>query len=151
MLNIKVEIENIDKLKAIPQRFSTQGINELNNAVKQSVFDIHKEVLKEAPVNKNSGGGNLRQSFKTKFGRLWGEIFSNIKYAVYVHEGTRPHIIRAVNKRVLADRRAGVIFGKEVKHPGTLPNPFLKRAIENAKSKIESNFGNAIRKILKLK
>ena len=52
-------------------------------------------------------------------------------YSWWVHEGTQPHPIRAVNAQVLAFFWAngpdgpGTYFFREVMHPGTRPNKFL--------------------------
>lgn len=48
----------------------------------------------------------------------------------FINKGTRPHKIRARNASVLAN--ADTVFGKEVNHPGTAPNPFLRRAVSVA-------------------
>ncbi len=57
-------------------------------------------------------------------------------YAMYVVKGTRPHEIRPVNASVLAFEVGGrMIFTPLVRHPGTQPNPFMQRAVEDARSK----------------
>jgi len=55
------------------------------------------------------------------------EIVVAVPYAAYVSGGTKPHIIRVRNARVLTD---GVrFFGTSVRHPGTRPNNYLERAL----------------------
>ena len=81
-------------------------------------------------------GGNLQADIK-----VWDENISNFQievgnsnltpYAIFVHEGTKPHIIRPKNKRGLANKKTGAFFGKEVKHPGTKANPYLQKAVDN--------------------
>jgi hypothetical protein len=62
-------------------------------------------------------------------------------YAVYVVEGTAPHEIRPVNASVLAFEVAGrMVFTPLVRHPGTKPNPFMQRAVEDARSKVDEVF-----------
>jgi hypothetical protein len=62
-------------------------------------------------------------------------------YAVYVEKGTRPHEIRPVNASVLAFEVAGrMVFTPIVRHPGTKPNPFMQRAVEDARSKVDEVF-----------
>jgi len=56
------------------------------------------------------------------------EVSANTPYAGYVHEGTKPHIIRVKNASVLTD--GTTFFGPVVRHPGTRPNPFLSRALQ---------------------
>jgi hypothetical protein len=54
-----------------------------------------------------------------------------IGYSLFVHEGTSPHTIRAVNASVLAffwpngPNGADTYFFRSVNHPGTKPNRFF--------------------------
>ena len=57
---------------------------------------------------------------------------SNIKYARFVEEGTRPHIIRAKNKRALYWKGAKHPV-KSVRHPGSKAKPYLIPAFEKEK------------------
>ena len=50
-------------------------------------------------------------------------------YAIYVEEGTRPHIIRSKGDYPLRNRKTGQVFGPVVHHPGTHPQPFLRPAV----------------------
>jgi HK97 gp10 family phage protein len=61
-----------------------------------------------------------------------GLVGSTSDYAAYVHEGTRPHTIRPANGKafmviMINGRR---VYTNAVHHPGTKPNPFLRRAME---------------------
>jgi len=47
-------------------------------------------------------------------------------YALYHHEGTRPHEIRGKQGRLLSFRVGGKrVYAKSVRHPGTKGNPYL--------------------------
>lgn len=62
-------------------------------------------------------------------------------HAVYVVRGTAPHEIRPVNASVLAFQVGGkMVFTPLVRHPGTKPNPFMQRAVEDARSKVDEVF-----------
>jgi hypothetical protein len=63
-------------------------------------------------------------------------------YAIYVAKGTRPHTIRPVNGSVLAFEGSGgkMVFTRLIHHPGTKPNPFMQRAVEDARGKAEEVF-----------
>lgn len=150
-MNINVEIKGIEPLKDAFAKAPTQVINETSKAIQKSILQIQNESMKEAPVNKSFGGGNLRQNIRARMmTKLSGIIEALAPYSFWVHEGTAPHIIRAKNKSVLANVRTGQFFGKVVHHPGTKPNPFFTRAIRNSGSKIEDFFTTAIKNVLKI-
>jgi HK97 gp10 family phage protein len=85
-------------------------------------------------------------------GKLAGSIVKDVSegeasisalasYAVFVVNGTAPHEIRPVNASVLAfEAGGGVVFTRLVRHPGTKPNPFMQRAVESAREKVEETF-----------
>jgi HK97 gp10 family phage protein len=148
MIEMKVKIDGLDGfiqgLKECPQL----TINELNTAVSRSIGLLQNQTIKEAPVNKQSGGGNLRQSVHSRMtSRIAGEVNVDANYGVYVHEGTNPHEIRAVNKKVLANKRTGQFFGKVVHHPGTKANPFLQRAVEVVTPRVTDLFYKALENV----
>jgi len=61
-----------------------------------------------------------------------GRVGASAEYALAVHEGTRPHIIRAHGDGMLAFKGSGgrLVFRKQVMHPGTVGKPFLRRAAQ---------------------
>ena len=70
-----------------------------------------------------------------------GKVGAAASYAVDVELGTAPHEIRPVNGKVLAFQVAGkMVFTPVVHHPGTKANPFMRRAADLAKSKIDATF-----------
>lgn len=151
MVEISIKVPN---LKAIQATFNAAPLKmgkNLSKAVEQTITKVESTAKREAPVNKQTGGGNLRQSIKSRMlGVARGAVEVNAKYAVPVHEGSRPHIIRVRNKRVLANRRTGQIFGKRVKHPGTRPNKFLQRAVDKNKKTIDGYFIKAVQNVFKI-
>src|SRR5699024_3680263 len=64
--------------------------------------------------------------------------------AMYVHEGTKPHVIKPRRKKVLSWKGPeGRVFATAVNHPGTAPRPWLRLALEATAPKlgfvVESN------------
>lgn len=85
--------------------------------------------------------GKLRDSIVKRFVEefptgLGIRVVATAKYAVYVHEGTKAHIIAAKDAKALAffwangPRGPGLYFFKQVNHPGTWPHPFLREALQ---------------------
>lgn len=150
MIEIKAELKNAKQIEAALKRYPQASLSVFNTAIRKSVLTVQRETMKRAPVNKQSGGGNLRQSIKTSLYSLKGIVYAGAKYAIYVHEGTRPHTIRVKNKKVLANRRSGQFFGREVKHPGTRKRPFLLEAVNSTRRTIDGYFTRAMIDIIKM-
>lgn len=75
--------------------------------------------------------GKLSESIVKRFfdtpGTFSVAIAALQPYAVYVHEGTRPHIILPVKAQALRwyDASHNPVFASIVHHPGTKPHRFL--------------------------
>lgn len=108
--------------------------------------------------------GNLKkdiQVFGDKIQRLQISI-GNTKlapYAKFVHEGTKPHIIKAKKMKALANKKSSQVFGKKVNHPGTKANPYLHKAFSEymsgagfakAKERLAKNISDDITKDIKV-
>jgi hypothetical protein len=72
-----------------------------------------------------------------------GLVAANAPYAVAIEYGTAPHEIHPVNGGVLAFEVAGkMVFTPLVHHPGTRANPFMKRALDETRSEVDSVFAD---------
>lgn len=101
----------------------------MNTIYKKFLFRVGSEIANIAKEKAPYKTGNLKKDIKVISYSHKKAIVGNTKlapYARFVHEGTKPHIIKAKNKKVLASK--GKIFGKKVNHPGTKANPYLKNA-----------------------
>lgn len=114
---------------------NTQG-EKVKNEAKRLVG-----VSKPDPIRPGKPTGTLRNSIVKRNTSINGEpavlvgVFSGpaLRYAGFHHEGTQPHVIRAVRKPVLVFWAGGkVVRTKRVNHPGTRPNRFLVTALRNA-------------------
>ncbi|QRE81831.1 hypothetical protein F1734_17335 [Rhodococcus ruber] len=99
---------------------------------------LTRRIAAQAKMNVPVRTGNLGRSiqedpivFSGPF-RVTSGVTATASYAAAVHEGTRPHVIRARNARALAFPGAGgrTVFRRSVNHPGTRPRPFLRNAAE---------------------
>ncbi len=94
-----------------------------------------RQVLNRARVLAPVDTGRLRASIRIESRRTLTlrtiyTIGSDVHYAPYVNDGTRPHKIRPRTKKALKFRVGGkTVFAAAVNHPGTRPNPFLDRAL----------------------
>lgn len=161
-LAINVKIEGLDKIERAFSEAPARTVDEISKAIKKSVLTIERNAKREAPVNKGPGGGTLRQNIKSRMiTNMTGEVEAKAPYSLYVHEGTRPHLIRVIRARVLAtqarkapgwpvvSRKGYAIFGTKVKHPGTKSNPFLARGVEKSVKDMEKFFGEVLINVFK--
>lgn len=146
MASYSVHIEGLDQLEKAFARAPEITEKYLQKAINASAAEVSKNAVRGVVPWKT---GRLIQSFGEGivFGRLFAKIAPTVEYAVFVHEGTRPHVITA--------RPGSALFWpgaphpmKSVRHPGTKPNPFMPRIIEKAKPKVEDHFAEAVRLIL---
>lgn len=74
---------------------------------------------------------------------LVGVESSGVPYALYHHEGTRPHVILPKKGRylVFTSRSGALVFARKVNHPGTKPNPFLENAARQEGLKVRTFIG----------
>lgn len=106
----------------------------VNALAGKQMLEVARQVQARAKVLAPVNSGRLRGSIKIKRGiSLRGPkqtVYTNVEYAPYVENGTRPHVIRPRTKKALRFRVGGqfVIVAK-VNHPGTRAQPFLSRAV----------------------
>ena len=148
-MEIAIKIENLDKLKAAFMKAPSFATSEYGKAVERTALKIEGDAKRKAPVNKQSGGGNLRQLISSRMtGKASAVIESKAKYSAFVDQGTRPHIIRVRNKKVLANRRTNQIFGRVVKHPGTRKQPYFTDAVRGNESYLNNQLKDALQTVL---
>jgi HK97 gp10 family phage protein len=147
-MDISIKIKNLAQLKAAFQKAPAIATREFGTAIEKTAFKIEGEAKRNAPVNKQSGGGNLRQSISSRMiGKASAVVQSKAKYSAYVDQGTKPHIIRVKNARVLANRRTEQFFGKIVHHPGTRKQPYFTDALKSGEKFINNELTQAIQNI----
>lgn len=71
------------------------------------------------------------------------ETSGGVDYALYHHEGTRPHVILPRKGRylVFTSRSGALVFARKVNHPGTKANPFLENAARQEGLKVRTFIG----------
>lgn len=94
--------------------------------------------------------GNLTRSIKAETPHQTtngaeGAIVASAKYASFVEEGTRPHVIEARQAQALRFIWKGVLtYMRRVHHPGTKPAPFMGIAALKAERVLESRIEVAL-------
>lgn len=119
--------------------FESDGGNlgaQVNEILQRRMRSIIRQVAADARTNAPVDTGRLAQAIKedpiTSDGpfRVTGSVTSHAPYSVFVHEGTRPHVIRPRNASALRFKAGGeTVFASSVNHPGTRARPFLTNAV----------------------
>ena len=95
---IKIDSSDLNKFSVILRELPDEIKNDVRKVVKNSAFNIERNAKSSASVKT----GHLKRSISTKMGDMEATIHtSNLKYAPMVEFGTRPHIIKAKNKKAL--------------------------------------------------
>ena len=146
MMNIKVEYEDFKKFQVKVQNKSSKINTQIATEIKKSTFKISRDAKNNLASNGSVVTGNLRRGIGTNISQTQGEVHtSNIKYAIYVEKGTKPHIIKPKNKKMLYWKCASHPV-KLVNHPGSQAKPYLIPAFEKQKPE----FIKALQKVVKL-
>ena len=133
---IKINTDELNKFSVEVVKLSDEVEKDVKKVVKNSAFNIQKNAMSNLTKNKSVDTGHLRRGVSTDIKGLGATIHtSNIKYARGVEEGTRPHTIRAKNKKALYWKGAKHPV-KSVRHPGSRAKPFLIPAFEKEKEVI---------------
>ena len=133
---IKFDTSEIDKF-VIDLKDTSENIrSDVQKVLKKSGFNIEARAKRNITNNGSVKTGHLRRGVTTDIGNMEVTVHtSNIKYARGVEEGTRPHTIRAKNKKALYWKGAKHPV-KSVRHPGSRAKPFLIPAFEKEKEVI---------------
>ncbi|WP_169976128.1 HK97 gp10 family phage protein [Campylobacter sp. RM16191] len=134
-----------------------------NTHLKNFIFRVGSGIANRAKIIAPIDTGNLKkdiQVFDDNINNFEVEI-GNTKlapYAKFVHEGTKPHVIKVKKMKALANKKTGQIFGKKVNHPGIKANPYLLNAaddflgsleFEKAKDRLAKDVENEVLKDIK--
>ena len=130
---IKINADELNKFSVEIPKLYEKNEALVRKTVKNSAFNIQKNAKSNLTKNKSVDTGHLRRGISTDIKGLGATIHtSNIKYARGVEEGTRPHTIRAKNKKALYWKGAKHPV-KQVNHPGSRAKPYLIPAFEKEK------------------
>ena len=142
---IKVDTSEINKF-VIDLKDTSENIrSDIQKVLKKSGFNIEARAKRNISNNGSVKTGHLRRGITTDVGNMEVTVHtSNIKYARGVEEGTRPHTIKAKNKKALYWKGAKHPV-KSVRHPGSKAKPFLIPAFEKEKEVIIKDLEKVIK------
>jgi len=108
----------------------------IQDASRRELGEASRQAVNRAKVLAPVDTGRLRASIRVEARRTLTlrsryTIGSDVYYAPFVNDGTRPHIIRPRRPGGTLRFTVGgrVVYAKVVHHPGTRARPFLDRAL----------------------
>lgn len=132
MIEVKVKTSGL-KIEAL----------NLKPAISRLISELSEYTEKTMQEEAPERTGALRKSIRKTVSGFEAEIGPQAPYAVYLEYGTRPHAITPVRARVLRFEVGGeVVFTRLVHHPGSKPNPFLRRTTDKTMRKVPSTWMN---------
>lgn len=145
---INLQIKGLDDVVARFKQAPVIVATRLNDALNKSTLIAQREIRKETPVDRN----RLRNSVVTQqLARFAFSVGTNVKYAIYVHEGTKPHRAPYDPIKAWAKRRGIPAYPVwlKISQKGTKANPFFERGTKAATPGINAEFIAAGRLIAK--
>lgn len=134
---------NQKKLQEIQKRFWPEKIQQmLNNSIKKVVVLLNRYAIEETPTDQ----WLLRNSFHSEFRPSFWRLFNNSEYAIFVHEGTRPHSAPFTPIAEWAERHWLNPWSVwlAIRRKWTKANPFMERAVERADDEVDKIFQREI-------
>ena len=130
---IKVDVNDLNEFSVKILKLSQEAEENVKKVVKNSAFKIQKEAMSNLTKNKSVATGHLRRAVSTDIKSLEATVHtSNVKYAIMVEKGTKAHLIKPKNKKMLYWKGASHPV-RIVRHPGSRAKPFLEPAFEKEK------------------
>lgn len=120
----------------------------IKNAMERSVSELHNYATTHHRFISRTGTLERAVQSEVTDGGFRGVVSLNEGVAGYgpcVHEGSKAHVIRPRNKRVLRwPGKGGFVFSKISHHPGYKGDPFLYDALDDNLAEIDKIFDEEI-------
>lgn len=150
-MEIRIEVKGLDEAVSRLDRVSAGTQSRLRDAMRRAVEDIQERARKEHQFTTRNGDAERSIHGKTSFHKdsFEGVVGTTRLVTIYLHQGTRSHIIRNRYKRALRWTAGGqFVFAKRVRHPGTKKDPFIFNAAAHEKRQVISRFERAVRQAI---
>ena len=141
-----IKIEGMDDLKKAFEKSPKIVKDAIDPAIKKAIFSIQAKAIPHIPTDRGflRGPGNV-----TIFSTLKGVLKNRAPYAIFVHEGTKPHFppLHAIEK--WADRHGipPFLVARAIAKKGTKGKPFYDLAVKETKPLLDQIFSGALKDI----
>lgn len=143
---LEIKIDRVDDLKTRLARYPQAA----EPALRRAGDEIFERIFRAADHHTKSGAlaRSLKNSFRGGEYRIWHDT-QHAPHAVFVHWGSKKHVIKPKNKKALRwPGPGGFIFAKFVRnHPGYAGDPYF--VTEGSSDKIFDAFSRAFAQEIK--
>lgn len=130
------------------ERTKTLLPNRIKDAVKQGTALMWREVKDTAPT----AFGDLKKSIAADVQGFSGRVRPTVQYAVFVHEGTRPHWVPsrewkpggALHRWATRKGIPPFLVARAIARRGTKARPWMRRAYEANQGRVTELFEKAV-------
>jgi len=146
-VSIHLQVKGLNELRKKFEQAPRVVGPELEKATKDAGAVLMSASKKESPIKT----GALRRSISMSYKPIQVSVYTNQNYAIPVHEGYRAHTIYPVRAGALRfkTKSGKIVYAKRANIPRYKGNPFFRRAVNDAKRRVEEIFANAISRIIK--
>lgn len=142
-------LKKLPRATEIAERALSQGLNEASGALWERAKDTTPTAT-----------GTLAKSIRRDLTPTYAKIYPELKYGLYVHEGTKPHWIpkaelepggslyRWFLKKGIKDKRHQYAIVRSIARKGTKGNPWFARAVEEKEKDVVRIFREAADKLV---
>jgi hypothetical protein len=146
-MNLNIDVRGDDRVRAMLARISDQLAQRALAATAVEAEDY----IEEAAGRHTKTGALFQSIYKNRIRPLAWELGHNRQqapHALFVHWGTRPHVIKPAAKKALRwAGPAGFRFARAVNHPGYRGDPWLRRAAREAPRNFEAHVAQQLRSL----
>ena len=133
---IELNLAGLDEVRARFAQFVPETQAKVLRGLAQVAFDTAQ---RQADTHTQTGAlaRSLRLQDDGDGGWIIGHDLQHAPYAIFLHFGTRPHLIKPKDKKALrwpggSGSKTNFIFAKWVRHPGYEGDPWLVKAADEA-------------------
>lgn len=146
-MSLSVEIEGLNELLEVAKKFPAEAAKEINDAIKKSILSLLGSARRFAPVDQGflRGGG-----MQTRFSTLKGTLENTSPYAMFVHEGTKPHWppLDAIEPWAKRHGIPAFLVARKIATKGTEAKPFFNQAIDEEQKTMDNLFEKALNNLV---
>ena len=150
-MEIRIKVKGLDEAISRLDKVSAGTQLRLKDAMRTAVRDIQEQARKEHQFTTRTGEAERSIEGTTSFQKdsYSGTVGTTRLITIYLHQGTKRHLIRPKQKLALRWTAGGqFVFAKRVRHPGTKKDPFIFKAAAHEKRKVLSRFERAVRQAI---